>query len=73
MKIHNLYSILSKFWQNFANKFIIDFFMLGPSYSEFIETGTDPGKYFQSSYINSQQLLNNSNNLSPFTIDLCES
>jgi hypothetical protein len=45
--------------------------MFGGSYSEFIETGTDPGKYFQPQYINPQLNIIPPNNFKPFSIDMC--
>lgn len=45
--------------------------MFGGSYSEFIETGTDPGKYFQPQYIPQPNIIP-PNNFKPFSIDLCE-
>ncbi len=41
--------------------------MFGPSFSEFIETGTDPGKKFHPHYVHSHP-----NNFKPFSIDMCE-
>ena len=45
--------------------------MFGGSYSEFIETSTDTGKYFPPQYMQ-QSNPTNSNSYRPFSIDLCE-
>lgn len=45
--------------------------MFGGGYSEFIETGTDPGKYFQPQYQMHQPNVIPPNNFKPFSIDLC--
>jgi len=45
--------------------------MFGGSYSEFIETGTDPGMYFQPQYINPQLNIIPPNSFKPFSIDMC--
>lgn len=49
--------------------FIDNISMFGGGFSEFIETGTDPGKFFQRQH--PHQNINLHKNYKPFTIDIC--